>query len=412
MNRILIIFAVHLVVFPVSLFGAGEFQVDGGAETQPVGNVNGSMSSALNAFTCEPVFSMQKLWKGRGGTSIVTAQDGSVVAFQSMGSNKIRRSNDGGATWSTDIEIGRDATHGNAVVDESTGDILYVKPAKKLMWRSRDHGATWLRETIENVSPDGFGLTPNTIGAMQPGITLMFGSHKGRLLMPARIQGSEYSNDVKWRPYHYSTAIYSDDRGTNWHTSKPFPVFGTGEGALAEISDGRILYNSREHMSRGNRFLAWSDNGGDLWIDAYRSADLPDGPRGSSYGCMGGMVRLPIQGLDILLYSNLDTNAGVMPDRTGASITDKREKITVWVSFDGGKSWPVKRLVFDGPSAYSNLAVGRAGTPSEGKIYLLFEGGPGGRRSAINVAVFNLSWLLNNRDLSGLLNEYAGVSVE
>ena len=35
----------------------------------------------------------------------------------------------------------------------------------------------------------------------------------------------------------------------------------------------------------------------------------------------------------------------------------------------------MKRLVFDRPSGYSNLAVGRAGTPSAGRIYLLFEGG-------------------------------------
>ena len=30
-------------------------------------------------------------------------------------------------------------------------------------------------------------------------------------------------------------------------------------------------------MSRGNRFMAHSDDGGDLWIGAYRSPDLPDG---------------------------------------------------------------------------------------------------------------------------------------
>ena len=46
-----------------------------------------------------------------------------------------------------------------------------------------------------------------------------------------------------------------------------------------------------------------------LWLDAYRSAELPDGPRASSYGCMGSMIRLPVDGLDILLYSNFDTDA-------------------------------------------------------------------------------------------------------
>jgi hypothetical protein len=62
-------------------------------------------------------------------------------------------------------------------------------------------------------------------------------------------------------------------------------------------------------------------------------------------------------------------------------------------------------LVYAGPSGYSNLAVGRAGTPSAGRIFLLFEGGPGGRRAGIQVAVFNLSWLLNGCELPELLDQ-------
>jgi sialidase-1 len=359
----------------------------------------------LQAFLGEPrSLSLQQLWTGRGGTNLVTAQDGTVVAFQSMASDKIRRSPDGGETWGAEIAIGPGATFANAIVDERSGDILYVNPAKQWLWRSRDHGLTWTRETIA-VRPDGFGLVPNTVSSMQPGITLQFGPHRGRLLMPARVQGPKYSNDVEWRPYHYSSAVYSDDGGKTWQTSHPFPVLGTGEAALAELSNGSILYNSREHMSPGNRFMAWSHDGGSLWLDAYRSAELPDGPRGSSYGCMGGMIRLPVEGLDILLYSNLDTDAGRMPDRVGASITQEREKITVWASFNGGRTWPVKRLVFGGPSGYSNLAAGQAGTPSAGRIFLLFEGGPGGRRAGIQVAVFNLSWLLHGREFAGLLEK-------
>jgi sialidase-1 len=152
-------------------------------------------------------------------------------------------------------------------------------------------------------------------------------------------------------------------------------------------------------MSRGNRFFATSYDGGSLWIEARRSGELPDGPRGTSYGLMGGMLRLPIAGRDILLYSSSDTEAGAMPAQTGASIAGGREKITVWASFDGGQSWPVKRLVYDGPSAYSNLGVGRSGTPSEGRIFVIFEGGPAGSHAAVQVASFNLAWLLDGEDL-------------
>jgi sialidase-1 len=117
------------------------------------------------------------------------------------------------------------------------------------------------------------------------------------------------------------------------------------------------------------------------------------------------LIRLPIDGADILLYSNLDTVAGTMPKQVGGSTSVGREKITVWASFDGGKTWPVKRLVFDGPSAYSNLGVGRAGTPSDGKIYLHYEGGKKNCYEGIYVAVFNLSWLLNGRDLRAVLRQ-------
>ncbi|MCZ7639814.1 MAG: glycoside hydrolase [Verrucomicrobia bacterium] len=67
-------------------------------------------------------------------------------------------------------------------------------------------------------------------------------------------------------------------------------------------------------------------------------------------------------------------------------------------SGDGGRTWPVKRLVYDGPFAYSSLEAGRPGTPSEGWIYLLFEGGP---RGGGTIARFNLSWVLEGQQTDG-----------
>ncbi len=356
--------------------------------------------SSIDKFLGEPIFSMQQLFEGRGGRSIITAHDGTILAFNG---NYLKQSTDGGRTWSESRDIGNDAHGTNALINETNGEILLIHP-QGYMWKSNDHGQTWIRQDIE-ILPDGFGLgspnrVPLVLWAMQSGITLMYGKKKGRLIMPARILGPENSNDVKWRPYHYSTSIYSDNGGKMWQTSKPFPVFGTGEAALAEISDGSISYNSREHMSIGNRFIAWSYDEGETWLNAYRCPYLPDGPRGSSYGCMGGLVRLPVDGYDILIFSNLDTDSGSLPQKVGGSTGSGRENITVWASFDGGKTWPVKRLVYKGPSAYSNLGVGRDGTLSKGKIFLLFEGGPEGINSAVNVVVFNLSWLLEDHDLT------------
>ena len=90
---------------------------------------------------------------------------------------------------------------------------------------------------------------------------------------------------------------------------------------------------------------------------------LPDGPQNTNYGCMAGLTRLAVTGKDILIYSNCDSPAG-------------RKQGTVWASFDGGNTWPVKNLVFAGSHAYSSITSGRPGTKSEGMIYHHFEGGP------------------------------------
>ncbi|MDR1789526.1 MAG: glycoside hydrolase [Opitutaceae bacterium] len=359
-----------------------------------------AVAAKLEEFLGEPVFiPPQKIWANRGGWGgIVAAPDGTLIVFRTPGGNVCRRSLDGGRTWGPDIKIAPDARGGRALVDENTGHVLFVEPGKGWLFRSRDSGVTWERESCKAL-PDGFGLMPGVEGvaAMQAGVTLAFGARKGRLLMPARVMGPKNSNAVEWRPFHYSTAFYSDDGGKVWRLSKPFPVMGTGEAALAELSDGRVLYNSREHMSDGNRFLAWSHNGGELWLDARRSPDLPDGPRGNPYGCMGGMIRLPVAGHDILLYSNLDSDGGAQPKRAGASIITGRRNATVWASFDGGRTWPVKRLVHAGPAGYSNLGVGRSGTPSQGLVFLNFEGGAETDREFVHVAAFNLSWLLDGK---------------
>ena len=165
--------------------------------------------------------------------------------------------------------------------------------------------------------------------------------------------------------------MFSDNGGKTWNVSKPFADMGTGEAALVELSDGRLYYNSRAHWYKDKdqpplrRRCAYSADGGETWT-GWRVVDvLPDGPQD----------RLPIKGRDILVYSNCDSPKG-------------RRRGTVWASFDGGKTWPLKRLVQEGGFAYSSITAGRPNTKSEGWIYLNFEGG------GSQVAKFNLSWLL------------------
>jgi len=339
----------------------------------------------LAPFLGEPKFAMQQVFKGERFPNIVVALDGTLLATWGSRSVRVRRSEDAGTTWGPEIVIARPGFQGGGTtVDEATGDVLafveaHHPPAPITVYRSTDRGKTWAaQETV--INKDSKGNLPS-MHMNEHGITLRHGTHKGRLLRPARFYAGGNKRS-EW-PNHYTTAIYSDDHGKTWHTSDPFPENGTGEATVAELSDGRIYYNSRRHwapegVSPLRRWTAWSRDGGKTWSDVAICKALPDGPQNTHYGCMGGLVRLPIKGRDILLYSNCDSPGG-------------RHHGTVWASFDGGKTWPVKRLVFEGGFAYSSLAAGRPGTPSAGWIYVHFEGGPGG---GSQVARFNLAWLL------------------
>lgn len=342
----------------------------------------------LERFLNEPELHIQPLFKGGRFPNVVATMRGTILATWGKGRILARRSEDGGRTWGDDITIAKRGFHGGGTtVDESTGDILvFVEakhpPAPISVHRSQDDGRTWKQEEF-TVGQDVRGKVP-AMHMAEHGITLRHGPHRGRLLRPVRVYGK--GADA------YNTAIFSDDGGTTWQTSKPFPLPGTGEGALAELSDGSIYYSSRKHWFsdpaayRYERTFAWSKDGGGSWVDAGYDPTLPDGPRyrgekrGHNYnghfGLLGGLTRVPVMGKDILIYSSCDSESG-------------RDHGTVWASFDGGKTWPVKRLVFERSFAYSSLTAGRPGTPGEGWIYLHFESGPNSK-----VARFNLRWLL------------------
>jgi sialidase-1 len=336
----------------------------------------------------KPRFEFQHLFEKVRIPKIVVATDGTVLAF-AENCSRLRRSTDSGKTW-TEVQV-LAAKGGNALIDKNTGDVLIVCPGAGHLLRSGDHGASWTKEEI-TLKPNAYGHgTPDGVhanaGASESGVTLKFGKHKGRLLMPIRIQPPHGNNDQEFWPYNYNTSIFSDDGGKTWQAGNPVQS-GTGEGTLAELSDGRIYYNSRCHMAVDHRRrIAWSHDGGAFWSDWEVSNDLFEvgepfyfkyGTK-PSYGCNAGLVRVPDEatgGNEILLFSTLD-NPG-----------KDRVNMTVWASFDGAKTWPTKRLVYAGPSAYSSLSADQ-----KGNIYLLFENGEKKLYERISIARFNLSWL-------------------
>jgi sialidase-1 len=376
----------------------------------------------LTAFLGEPLFQKQIIFDGDNRVRepyMAVAVDGTVLAMRNY-EKLLRRSEDGGLTWGEAFEAPFGFLDTNMIVDENTGHILSVRmwDGNDRLWRSTDHGKTWTEEEItlkpnevmkwieraglnergtwEEQGQSGKYIMHGNAG--EAGITLRHGNHKGRLLVSAtfRPHAKEHPSDRKPVDAIYSCAIYSDDGGATWQVSGLFPEGTTEEAALAELKDGRIYYNSRSCSGYYDKALArelrpdetfrreaWSYNGGETWEDLRVSRVLTDGGGyNRGYGMKGGLVRLPVKDRDILIYSNADTAGGA------------REKMTVWASFDGGDTWPVKRLVYAPHGAYSCLDAGRPGTPGEGVIYLLFEGGPGGQYAAMQFARLNLSWLL------------------
>ncbi|MCH2064213.1 MAG: glycoside hydrolase [Roseibacillus sp.] len=342
---------------------------------------------------------------------LAVAMDGTVLVFKEERTRKrveVKRSGDGGGTWNDPIvvgervRIGTDMSDGgrykgehvgwselgNVCVDETSGDIMVfamgLAPSRTL-YRSRDHGKTWQTEKTL-IKPDRNGWLATTY-CCDPGITLRHGKKKGRLLMPSQVfvgsvneDGARtYLNKGQGRKYfakRYSNALHSDDGGRTWTPSAPFPMLGGSEPGLLELKDGSIYYNSRTHVRPGNKLVGKSLDGGETWVEGREDDELFDGPP-DVYGCKGALARLTLEGREILLFSS--------PGRK-----DRRDDITVRVSFDGGKSWPVRRLVREGPGNYTWLAVGREGTPSEGFIYLL--------SNKDWMARFNLAWVMEDRE--------------
>ena len=342
----------------------------------------------LDAFLGEPALELGQVFRGERFPNIVVSMKGTVIATWGTSHVRARRSEDGGKTWGKEIVIQKPGFQcGGVVVDEGSGDIIaFVEdrhpPAPLSVYRSQDDGKTW-KKIAAKINPDSKGNMPS-MHMNDHGITLRHGKHKGRLIRPSRFYAGRNERS-KW-PQHYTNAIYSDDGGKTWNTSDPFPAKGTGEATLAELADGTVYYNTRRHWAPEGenprrRWTAHSDDGGKTWKGLQICEVLPDGPQNTNYGCMGGLTRLAVKDRDILLYSNCDSPGG-------------RKLGTIWASLDGGKTWPVKRLLFAGSHGYSALTSGRPGTKSEGWAYLHFEGGPKGGST---VARFNLAWVLKGK---------------
>ncbi|MBI3118715.1 MAG: SUMF1/EgtB/PvdO family nonheme iron enzyme, partial [Candidatus Hydrogenedentes bacterium] len=323
--------------------------------------------------------------------ALLLTPDGSLLAFcearkesqadASPTDMVLRRSRDGGRTWLPNQVLvqgeGAEALMNPCpVVDHVNGAIVLlctsankVRPDhhQHFQLTSADSGQTWTKPIDLGARIVEYDDTFNP----GPGVGIQL--KNGRLVAPGYTGEIDEETDENW----HARVLYSDDHGATWTLGAPVPHL-SDESQAVELRDGTLMLNARGNMGKSRRGVALSKDGGQTWSSMYSDKALNECP------CQASILRcrLPDGGTG-LLFAN--------PDNHGEKFgVVERTKMTVRLSYDEGKTWPVKRLIHAGPSSYSTMVQF-----PDGDIGLLFEGGEKHRREWIRFARFTLSWLAN-----------------
>jgi len=369
------------------------------------------LTTTLSVITYAKTLSQKPLFvQGVGGynnyriPSLLTTNAGTLLAFcegrEGGDSSDIdllmRRSEDGGKTWSRKQVVwdqGRNVC-GNPcpVQDQDTGVIWLLltwndsrdsgrkinngtsKDTRRVyVCSSEDDGRTWskpieITATTKKKDWLWYATGPGV------GIQLRQGPYKGRLVIPC---------DYTDKNGNGSHIIYSDDHGNSWQLGGSVSG-GCNECQVVELADGKLLLNMRmQKNGRGKRGIAMSEDGGRTW------SELKLDPVLIEPICQASLLRYTLastNGKNRLLFSNPASEPS-----DGQSRGD-RVKMTIRLSYDEGTTWPVSKLLHDGPSAYSCLAI-----MPDGDIGCLYEGGEV-RYGEIVFAKFSLEWLSDGKD--------------
>ena len=262
----------------------------------------------------------------------------------------------------------------------------HVETGRYLIWTD-DEGETWsdpqrVGDALHVVNPVTGEKRP--FGPQWVGIQLRYGSHKGRLVLPGR--GLSKGAPFGLFAYAHNYVVYSDDHGRTWHPGG-LTQTGTGEACLVQEVDGTLYVNSRNESLRSRGYRAWdrSIDGGQTFATSGYDTQLPE-PH-----CQASMVRYsgPPKDRSRALFCN----PAVYSDTPSHYDVEGRRNLTVRVSYDECRTWPVGRTVCPGGAGYSALVVA-----DDGMVLCLYEtlhevDGRKEYTGDLVLARFNLSWL-------------------
>ncbi len=331
--------------------------------------------------------------------AIITAADGSILAVADRRNDSqgdlpnlidivVRRSTDNGATWSDQIVIAQHTPtcgFGDAalVVDRTTGDVLCIYAAGVGMWastcevpagiflsRSSDHGQSWGEP--RDITAQIYGpLCDNPAAKPISGLFAASGramqASDGALLF---VVAAHHTGD-QWPPLR-NYVCRSDDGGETWRLLPAQASVVGDEAKIIETADGGWLMSIR-NPAKGYRLHTRSMDGGATWSEPAEWAELPEP------ACNGDMIRYSLRSegaeRDILLHS--------IPADTA-----ERRNVSIAVSYDEGRTWPVRRTVWDCPAGYSSLT-----RLADGSIGMLTEVGDWDSGFEIFFTRLTLDWL-------------------
>jgi sialidase-1 len=363
-------------------------------------------------------FSSTNLWNGGVAgyetyriPGIVATKRGTILAYTSARRNLdlgdwsdidivLRRSTDDGRTWEPSRRLAGDS-HGTtdnpiAIVDQQTGAIHFLfqkNYARCFYMRSDDDGRTFSKPVdityvFEKFRPE------YDWHVIAPGVGHAIQLRNGRLLVPIWMAiGTAEGPIVRaHRPSAVAT-IYSDDHGKTWKRgdiiasdSPEYP--NPSESMAVQLADGSVMINMRNESPSHRRLVATSPDGISHWSKPQFDDQLFEPV------CAASIIRYslhPPSDRNRILFSNPDSSN--IPGE-GNHRFRARQNLSVRMSYDEGKTWPVERVIDPGVTGYSDLAVGPDGT-----IYCLYEAGAVHGSQTDNphmtLARFNLAYVLN-----------------